>query len=178
MGTRHLIEVILNGETKVAQYGQWDGYPDGQGKDICSFIETLSDLDAFKRAVSKLHFLSEEEIQDRWAQCGAHLESSFVDMKVSQKYSITWPWLSRDCGSNVLAMIAKGEVDGLDDASSFKNDELFCEFRYVLDLDKENLECYDGGTKKFAEFPFAAIKEKGAANAAAEMNKILESDGD
>jgi len=28
MGTRHLTMVIQNKEPKVAQYGQWDGYPE------------------------------------------------------------------------------------------------------------------------------------------------------
>jgi hypothetical protein len=39
MGTRHLIKVIYNKETKVAQYGQWDGYPDGQGLTILNFLD-------------------------------------------------------------------------------------------------------------------------------------------
>lgn len=178
MGTRHLIEVIVNGETKVAQYGQWDGYPEGQGEGVCSFIETLSDLEAFKKAVEKLRFLTGQEIKDRWTECGADPESSFVNMEVATKHDDRWPWLSRDCGSNILKMIAEGLVDGLDDASSFKDDGLFCEFRYVLDLDNETLGCYIKGTQKFADFSFSQIKEKGTANIVAEMNKILESDDD
>lgn len=31
MGTRNLTCVVLDGEFKVAQYGQWDGYPEGSG---------------------------------------------------------------------------------------------------------------------------------------------------
>jgi hypothetical protein len=34
MGTRHLIAVQLGGEYRVAQYGQWDGYPDSAGIDV------------------------------------------------------------------------------------------------------------------------------------------------
>lgn len=30
MGTRNLTMLISDGETKVAQYGQWDGYPGEQ----------------------------------------------------------------------------------------------------------------------------------------------------
>ena len=30
MGTRHLTAVVLNGDFKVAQYGQWDGFTNGQ----------------------------------------------------------------------------------------------------------------------------------------------------
>lgn len=28
MGTRHLTAVVIDGDYKVAQYGQWDGYPE------------------------------------------------------------------------------------------------------------------------------------------------------
>lgn len=38
MGTRHLIEVVVDGQIKVAQYGQWDGYPSGQGVDVLKFL--------------------------------------------------------------------------------------------------------------------------------------------
>jgi len=38
MGTRNLTMVISDGKTKIAQYGQWDGYPSGQGADILAFL--------------------------------------------------------------------------------------------------------------------------------------------
>ena len=38
MGTRNVTMVIHKGETKVAQYGQWDGTPDGQGVTILGFL--------------------------------------------------------------------------------------------------------------------------------------------
>lgn len=39
MGTRHLICVQHNNEYKVAKYGQWDGYPSGQGAGILEFLK-------------------------------------------------------------------------------------------------------------------------------------------
>ena len=41
MGTRHLIAVQLDGEYKIAQYGQWDGYPDGKGIDVLHFLTDI-----------------------------------------------------------------------------------------------------------------------------------------
>ena len=32
MGTRGLTMVVSKGKTRVAQYGQWDHYPSGQGR--------------------------------------------------------------------------------------------------------------------------------------------------
>ena len=38
MGTRHMIAVVNNGKYRVAQYGQWDGYPSGQGVGVLGFL--------------------------------------------------------------------------------------------------------------------------------------------
>lgn len=46
MGTRNLILVWYRGGWVVAQYGQWDGYPTGQGKDI---VECISEEGALER---------------------------------------------------------------------------------------------------------------------------------
>ena len=38
MGTRNLTIVYSNGEYKVAQYGQWDGYPEGLGVQLLKYL--------------------------------------------------------------------------------------------------------------------------------------------
>ena len=40
MGTRHLICVVSDNQYRIAQYGQWDGYPEGQGAAILEFLKS------------------------------------------------------------------------------------------------------------------------------------------
>ena len=130
MGTRHMIAVILGGEPRIAQYGQWDGYPDGQGVDVLAFAQGLSGgtipgvLDKFKAQVAKCRFLPEDE-------ANAIFQES--------------PWMSRDTGSDILDLVMKAP-DGLPLFSSYKfaRNGLMCEWAYVLDLDQEQLEVYRG----------------------------------
>jgi len=49
MGTRNITRVISNGQLKVCQYCQWDGYPTGAGADIANFIRTTDDDHMIKR---------------------------------------------------------------------------------------------------------------------------------
>ena len=39
MGTRNLTMVYSNGNYKVVQYGQFDGYPSGLGVQVLSFLK-------------------------------------------------------------------------------------------------------------------------------------------
>lgn len=43
MGTRNITRVISEGQLKVCQYCQWDGYPTGAGKEIVDFIRSSDD---------------------------------------------------------------------------------------------------------------------------------------
>jgi hypothetical protein len=134
MGTRHLIEVVNNNEIKVAQYGQWDGYPDGQGVDILSFLSKLDNLDTFKKQLDKVRFLTTEEI-------------NLINDKLSKREINMPPELSRDTSAKLLPMIMEIEDDKellLHNKHDFGYDSLFCEWAYVIDLDKNVLEVYRG----------------------------------
>ena len=50
MGTRNITSVILNGEQKVCQYCQWDGYPTWAGARILEFLKDC-DFEQFKKAL-------------------------------------------------------------------------------------------------------------------------------
>ena len=57
MGTRNLTAVYIDGEYKVAQYGQWDGYPEGQGLTALHFLRDEMDAEKFKTAVRNSSYI-------------------------------------------------------------------------------------------------------------------------
>ena len=144
MGTRHLIAVQIDGEYKVAQYGQWDGHPGGQGSTVLGFLHG-ADLEAFRAKARAAVFVGEEDMKARWAECGADPGSNFVDMEVSDRFKLRHPQLSRDCGADVLGLLAEADPGlPLGDQIGFAANSLFCEWGYVVDLDKEVLEVFKG----------------------------------
>ena len=162
MGTRHFIGVKLNREFKVAQYGQWDGYPSGQGADVLKFLSG-ADLKVFAEKVSKCVFIDGANIRQKWIDIGRDPEdtSSFVSIELSNKFAAAYPQLSRDAGAQVLTMVMESE-NGLElcDNADFLNDGLFCEFAYIIDLDEQKLLCYSGGNKhKWGEYPLNALPD-------------------
>lgn len=131
MGTRHLTAVIYKNEVKVAQYGQWDGYPEGQGQNVLKFTKE-EDLEKFKEQLEKISFFTKEEIEEL---------NKKSDPFEGREY------LSRNTGSDILYEIQKGNVDKLVNSINFAADSLFCEWAYVIDLDNNFLEVYKGFNK-------------------------------
>lgn len=62
MGTRHLICIVQDNAFRLAQYGQWDGYFRGQGKEILSFLQQV-DIDAFKAKVKNIKPVDDDELE-------------------------------------------------------------------------------------------------------------------
>lgn len=148
MGTRNLTVVVFGGVVRVAQYGQWDGYPSGNGVKILDFLRNRMNSIFFSRLL-RTKFISDEEIKTKWKSAGAD-DSGWVGMNVSEKFKETNYQLSRDCGASVLEFIqnSDAEVIELDDSFVFGGDSLFCEWAYVLDLDNNTLEVYRGFNEK------------------------------
>lgn len=147
MGTRHLTAAVIDGEYKIAQYGQWDGYPSGQGATLLAFLSAM-DTESFKRKLRGCAFLPDEEITALWKSEGAD-DSGFVSMEVSERFKAKYPQLSRDTGSEVFHLVA-GSESGLPLRNSigFAGDSLFCEYAYVVDFDKGTFEAYQGFNKE------------------------------
>ena len=118
MGTRHHQKVInKRGELKVSQYGQWDGYPDGQGVEILDYLKQ-GNLDKYQEELDKLHLITDEE-------------SKIVD--ADPKWQENYPYMGRDCGSKIHQMIEDGEVKFV----QFIDDEeakRWCQGFYTIDF--------------------------------------------
>lgn len=151
MGTRNLTCVVLGGEYKVAQYCQWDGYPEGQGAVVLDFLSNKMDLDKFVERLEATRLGSNTEIGDLWKKYGAD-DSGFVTTDVAEKFKADYPQLSRDMGAAVLEYIQDSSTEVLLGSDiEFAKESLYCEWAYVIDLDKNTLEVYEGFNKSAVE---------------------------
>ena len=143
MGTRHLTCVIKDGEFRVAQYGQWDGYPSGQGATILTFL-AKADLNQFRDRVEQCHWLDLEDFEERYKTWGFP-EDGFMDRGESEMFKGAFPYLGRDLGAEILEEIYHAtDIVELRNESAFAHDSLMCEWAYVIDLDRNVFEVYRG----------------------------------
>ena len=144
MGTRNLTCVYLDGEYKVAQYGQWDGYPEGQGVTCLDFLRNkMHGEDRFKARVRSMKFASQDYIQGILAAYGVKCGLASID--TANMLKTFFPQFHRDTAANILEMIDTQDMgEYLENSIEFAADSLFCEWAYVIDLDKRTFEVYEG----------------------------------
>lgn len=134
MGTRSRIAVQLDGEYKIAQYSQWDGYPEGQGSTVLEFLSN-ADIEVFKKKLRASKFFTENELEN--------IEELHPD-----DWDKKYPQLSRNTGAKILFIVETAEEGiKLQNRINFAEDSLFCEYGYVIDLDTNQLEVYLGFNK-------------------------------
>ena len=136
MGTRYLTAVYLDGDYKVAQFGLQDGYPRIAGIQVLRFAMSIAgqaERDAFKEKVKQCRWITAEEF-------GAIDKSP-----QAESWEKKFPELSGSTGAGILNLIQNSEFGmALEDDLEFAADSLFCEWAWVIDLDKGVLECYQG----------------------------------
>jgi len=147
MGTRHLTMVIdQKGKTKIAQYGQWDGYPSGQGTTVLKFLKNPKNIDKLKAKFPMIRFATvqdKKEIDDFMKSIGS--KDGWMTGDQADKYHQKYPLLTRDNGAEILNMLLKiNENVFIMNQTEFAGDSLFCEWAYVIDLKKKVLEVYTG----------------------------------
>lgn len=143
MGTRNLTVVKnSNGETKIALYGQWDGYPSHSGRTILEFIQHKDNRDRLLSKLDNVEFITIEE-SDAIYKTFPHTDWENKD------FLNAYPGLHRDTGSDIVKIVANSEgVIKTIDNSDFRDDTLFCEGIYEVDFSTNSfISTFNGTTK-------------------------------
>lgn len=154
MGTRGLLAFAHDGEVK-ATYNHFDSYPSGLGNAVAKFIAGGFDLDEAKALFKALVAVNEDEKPTTEQQ--AQLLKYFDD-RVSTRSSEEWYALLRHTQGEPEEFLKAGFfIDNIE----FAKDSLFCEWGYVVDLDREVLEIYKGfQTEDHTEGRFAGPRDE------------------
>lgn len=144
MGTRNLTAVKIDGQYKVAQYGQWDGYPEGQGMTCLHFLREKMDADQFKQSLRKASFIDPKDLNALWKEYGAD-DNGMVSLDDMDRMKRDHPEFSRDTGAEILELV-QNHPEGmqLQDELEFAADGLFCEWAWVIDFDTGTFEAFTG----------------------------------
>jgi hypothetical protein len=146
MGTRNLTVVKnRNQETKIALYGQWDGYPQYSGIEALKFLRDEANQEKLRQRLTLVEFITEEECDT--------IYNSFPDVSnwENKDFLNEYPGLHRDTGIKILEAVANAtETVKTIDNSEFRNDTLFCEGVYEVDFAiGKFITTYDGRTVEF-----------------------------
>ena len=129
MGTRNLTIVKNNlGETKIAQYGQWDGYPSYSGIQALNFLRDEYNQTLLNVKLDLVQFVGDEEVDTLYKQ----YESTDWENK---DFLNAYPGLHRDTGVGILEVVANATapIKSVDN-TEFAKDDLFCEGVYGVDF--------------------------------------------
>lgn len=129
MGTRHYQKVInQKGEVKIAQYGQWDGYPSGQGVKILDFLR-VANLNEYQKNLDKIPQITDKQRKE---------------VAIDENWVEKYPYLLRHCGSDIHKMIEKGDVKFVAHYPE-EEAEIWCEGFYTIDFSTNEFtsEYYD-----------------------------------
>jgi len=145
MGTRNLT-VVKNaaGDTKIALYGQWDGYPSYSGTTALEFLRDKTNRENLKQRLTLVQFITDEEADV--------IYKSFESTDWENKDFLNeYPALHRDTGVKILEAVASATktVKTIDN-TEFANDSLFCEGIYEVDFSTNSfITKYNGITVEF-----------------------------
>lgn len=156
MGTRHITAVIKDGEYKVSQYGQFDGYPEYTGKVIYDFLTTPGNIELLRVGVDNVREITSDEIKAVYDNIGS--QNKWFTMEESDMFEKLYPHLHRNTGAGILELIAKstGPLPLAID-TEFMHDK-WCEFIYIINLDTNKLVVeIDGCSQTIGVFKINAL---------------------
>lgn len=153
MGTRNLTIVVHNQEVKIAQYGQYDGFPNYLGVKLLKFFSNPENTKNLKEILPKVRLWNEQDqkLQDEFLE-SIGCKNGILNDKQKEEFKKKYPFRYRERygklteGQILEVLLEFHHLDELvtTDAYDFASDSLFCEWAYVIDYDKNSFEVYKG----------------------------------
>lgn len=143
MGTRGAFGVIIGEQEKIG-YNQMDSYPEGHGVEN---LQWLRDADLSRvRALAQSAVVVDNDRKPTKEQVKA-LEA-VTNLGVSDQSTDDWYCLTRRTHGHIGLMLECGYIL---DSAYFPLDSLFCEWAYIVDLDRNVFEVYKGFQKELPQ---------------------------
>lgn len=149
MSTRGLYGIRKNGVDKCT-YNHSDSYPSWLGKKVLEFCanNTIENLEKFFNKIE----LVDESSKPTEEQIKKCVEAGYYNGVVSTKSVDDWYCLLRNLQGNFdeyqNLIDDEAKTIFMTDCISFIKDSLFCEYAYIINLDDEVLEFYEGFQKE------------------------------
>lgn len=142
MSTRGVHGFAVDGETKV-QYNHSDSYPTWLGIRTLEFAFYLGDVEVLEKAREKARALVavDQDANPSAEQIAELRQRGIIPQNVSTGED--WYAVLRDTQGDYQRMLDAGYYT---DGNAFAKDPVFCEWGYVIDLDREVVEVYESGS--------------------------------
>ena len=144
MGTRGSFGVIIGEQEKIG-YNQYYSNPQGRGLDNLRWLREVVEgdyLEQTRKLAQECRVVSGDKKPTR-----KDIErlAPFTNLGVSEQNEHDWYCLTRDTHGYIRDMLACGYIC---DHHTFPLDSLFCEWAYIVDLDRDVFEVYEGFQKE------------------------------
>ena len=140
MSTSGFVGIALNNTLK-GYYNHADSYPESLGVAIIRFLNKAN-LETFAENLKYVTLVNENDTPtaDQIEQC-----QNFADAAISTQ---NWYGLLRNLQfDGYLYAIEQGHVKHMLDGTLFPTNSMYCEYAYVIDLDRRVFEYYKGFQK-------------------------------
>lgn len=145
MSTRGIICIQKDNEYKIAAYNHFDSYLEGFGAEIFEFIKDKKNLENLRINIDFVKKLTNEDINRRlYELAGSKQKYETLSYLKKMEYREQVENEFNPLCNDILKEIANGFNGYIVHDIKFAADSLFCEWGYVIDLDKNTFEIYKG----------------------------------
>lgn len=145
MSTRGLYGFRKNGVDKTT-YNHCDSYPSWLGQKVVEFCK-LHSIKEMNTIFDKIVMVNRDDVPTE-KQIEECIKNGYADFNVSSQSKTDWYCLLRNCQGD-LECLAKAKNNAyMEDHNEFIKDSLFCEYAYIINLDDEVLEFWEGFQKE------------------------------